>query len=174
MNLDTLSYSKLTRISSERTFRKYILVPLLNDLGAEHVQDMHGPTEHGIDIYFGWNDIFSHRRHFGIQAKIGDLICTTKPDQNRNIRTICNQIKAAFSHPRQLATSMYGKVDIHIDGYYIVITGRANKTATNYILEQRKEFPYIHLIEGEELIKIIQNRFRMNRKLGPFYSVSSS
>ncbi len=163
INLNSLSINQL-RQSGEPELRKSIIIPLLKQIGAENVIDLHGSNEQGIDVYFEWLDIFSHRRRFGIQIKKGDLVCGSRPDKNRNILTICNQIKMGFLKEVPLSDSRSGRVGVHIDGYYIIISGRANQNAINYIDRERKSFPSIHIIEGEELIRIIKNRKLLNKQ----------
>lgn len=163
IDLNPLSINQLRHFSETR-LRKSIIIPLLKGIGAESVTDLHGSNEQGIDVYFEWFDIFSHRRRFGIQIKKGDLVYRSRPDTNKNILTICNQIKMAFSKEIILSYSKDGKISVHIDGYYVVISGRANQHAKDYIYQERKAFPYIHIIDGDELIRVINNMKVISRK----------
>lgn len=162
IDIDLLDPTSLKTLS-EDDFRQSVIFPLIKELGGEHVLDLHGHNEQGIDIYFEWSDVFSHIRRFGIQLKKGDLICTSQPNANRNIRTICNQIQMGFSKKLIFADSHNGKTEYTIDGYYVMISGKMNDTASMYIYEQRKVFPYIHILEGEEVLRII--KFRNDRKM---------
>lgn len=162
VGLNTIDLVKLRRYK-EDTIREKVIIPLLSDLGADYIEDMHKNkrNEQGIDVYFETFDIFAHRRRFGIQIKREDLVCRGRPDKNKNIETICTQTRLAFGKEITLSTSDPGKVKVHIDGYYIITAGEINETATNYIYQQRKSYPYIHIIDGKLLLKIITQRQRI-------------
>jgi len=163
VDFDSLTIDSLRQLK-EPELRKNIVIPLLEDyLSAKNVQDLHGNNEYGIDVYFEWNDIFSHSRNFGVQIKTCDLILRCGSDKNRNIQTICNQIKLAFSKKINFADSSNGKVSKTIDGFYIMTSGKTNDPAKNYIYEERKAYSYIHIIEGDELLRIIKNRELLKR-----------
>lgn len=164
INLDTIDLAKLRRYK-EDTLRKQVIIPLLSDLGADYIEDMHKnkKSEQGIDVYFETFDIFGHRRRFGIQIKREDLVCQGRPDKNKNIETICTQTRLAFGKEITLSTSEPGKVSVYIDGYYIITAGEVNETSTSYIYQQRKSSPYIHVIDGKLLLKIISQRRRIRK-----------
>ena len=163
IDFDSLTIDSLRQLE-EPELRKNVVIPLLNDyLCAENVLDLHGNNEYGIDVYFEWYDIFSHSRNFGAQIKKGDLILTGRPDKNRNILTICNQIKLAFSKEIKFADSRNGKVPKIIDGFYIMISGQTTDHVKDFIYQERKAYPYIHIIDGDELLRIIKNRELLKR-----------
>ncbi|MBD3340059.1 MAG: hypothetical protein GF353_13175 [Candidatus Lokiarchaeota archaeon] len=158
IDFNLLDVNELRKLS-EAELRKLIVIPLLRDyLRAENIIDSCGTNEYGIDVYFEWYDIFSHVRYFGIQIKKGNLIYRNRPDKDPNIITICNQIKSAFSKEIRFADSNNGRVDKNIDGFYIIISGETNDQTKTYIYQERKSYPYIHIIDGNELLKIIKNR----------------
>ncbi|MBN3033390.1 MAG: hypothetical protein JW873_04775 [Candidatus Saganbacteria bacterium] len=158
INLDTINIDILKSIKNEDLLRQKIIIPLLNYIFAEDVKDMHGSAEMGIDVWFENPDIFRHRKRFGVQVKCVDLVCKGKPDKNSNIITIQNQIKMAFSHSFNFGTSSKGSEGVHLDGFYIVTSGKVNKSAAEYIYSNKKEFSYIKIIDAEELMGIISNR----------------
>lgn len=165
IDLDKINLVKLRRYN-EDTLREKVIVPLLQDLGVDNIKDMHRDKryEGGIDIYFDILDVFGHRRRFGIQVKDEDLVCRSRPDKNKNIETICTQIRLGFGKNITLPTSDPGKISVHIDGYYVITSGNVNQVASNYIYQQREAYPYLHIIDGELLFKIIQQRREIGNK----------
>jgi len=176
INLDSLTTNQLIQLE-EDDLREKVIIPLLKEIGADRVQDMHGDKEKGIDVYFEWWDVFDHRRRFGMQVKATPLVCTSRPDKNRNILTITNQIQRAFSNVIPLFDSMHGKIHVHIDGFYIVTSKTVTKEAIDYILEERKTYPYIHIIHGDLLMDVIKDIPRLKKRKDifrtslPFYSL---
>lgn len=154
----------VSSINNENMLRKKILIPLLQEIGAENVQDLHGSNEWGIDIYFEHFDIFSHRRRFGVQAKTLDINFTSTPDKDRNILVICNQIEMAFSKSIPLPNSKSGKIEVSIDGYYVITTKKVIQTAAEFILKKRSKYPYLNIIDGNELQRILENRKILQKK----------
>lgn len=163
LNLDTIDYVKLQKLS-EKTLRQNVIIPLLDDIEADNVTDMHGSEEEGIDVYFETNDIFGHKRRFGIQIKKGNIICQNSPSP-QSVITILNQIEAAFSKENILVDSKQGKISVHIDGYYIITSGRVNKPAKTRIYQKRKAYPFVHIIQGGELLRIIKDRKFLRRRI---------
>lgn len=156
---------------SENQLRKQIIIPLLSEIGAENVKDMHGRNEEGIDVYFEYYDIFNHRRRFGIQLKKGDINLRTKPNIDA-VLTIINQIKLSFSKEIVFIDSKMGKTSFIIDGFYVIISGKATGDAIEYILRERKSFPYIQIIEGNGLLEIIQDRKILQQRFSMITRIS--
>lgn len=142
---------------SENDFRKKVIIPLLKTIGAENVIDMHGRTEEGIDIYFEYPDVFEHKKRFGIQVKKGNLRYESRKRRG-NVLTIVNQIKMGFSKEIKCINPEMGKSSFTIDGFYVIISGDTSSEAVDYILRERKSYPYIHIIDGNDLVKIINNK----------------
>lgn len=164
IDLDKINIRKLRRYN-EDILRKHVIIPLLEELGADHIKDMHKnkENEQGIDVYFDALDIFGHQRRFGVQIKRINLVCQSRPDKNKNIETICTQLRLAFGKEITLSTSEAGKITVHIDGYYVITSGIITQMANNYIYQQRKTYPYVHIIDGELLLKIIRQRKEIKR-----------
>ena len=164
MDLNKINSNKLKSLK-ENDLRKKVIIPLLNEIiGSECVIDMHGRNEEGIDVYFEANDIFGHRRRFGIQIKKGDIVCKNCPNP-KSIMTILYQIESAFSKEIILVDSEHGKISVNIDGYYIFISGKTNEPAANRIYQKRKAYPFVHIIDGDELLKIIKNRDSLKKRM---------
>lgn len=157
IDMDCLTAEQLGRLP-EDSLRRDIIIPLLEEIGAENVIDMHGRNEQGIDVYFEWPDVFGHKRKFGIQVKTRKLGFRSRPDRDANIQEIMNQIKMAFGKTVVLPDSMHGKIDANIDGFYIVTSNEISQQARNYIYEERKAFPYVHIIDGDLFVRILKER----------------
>ncbi len=161
-DLKNISEEKLISLP-EPKLRKEIIIPLLNKIGCRNVTDKCGPEEWGVDVYFEIEDIFGRTKYFGISAKKGNLNKSSKNIPS-SIITIHTQIKQAF---RKTFAPSNLKTEVHLDGYYIIASGRVNRLAKEYILTMRQEFPYIDIIEGPELIQIIsRSDFLRQRNAG--------
>jgi hypothetical protein len=164
INLDSLTVDQLKELP-ENEVRRHIVIPLLKEIGAENVIDMHGRSEKGIDVYFEWRDVFYHRRRFGIQIKKGDVAYGCPPNRNTNILEICNQIEEGFSKETIMFDSEHGKISVTIDGYYVLVSGRITQDAKDYIYEKRKKYPYIHIIDGHGIIKVLKNKIELKKRI---------
>jgi len=152
INLDNLNLKKLQKLK-ENPLRKEVIIPLLSDLGALNIRDLHGTNEFGIDVYYEVPDIFGEKRRFGIQITAIDLKCGKKP--NKNILEILAQIKMAFNRPIPIFPE---KIEVTIDGFYVITSKDIYENAGKFIVATRTQYPYLHLIDGKQLIQIIQKR----------------
>ena len=101
---------KLINIKTENEFRKKILIPILEDLGYNNIQESHGAHEFGIDILFSNINKFGIIEWNGIVAKIGNINLEEGTTLNQNLRTIFNQMYQAKSI--QHSDINYGNVKI--------------------------------------------------------------
>lgn len=170
--LESLTYEILVSLT-ETKLRKEIIIPLLEEIGAERVIDMHGSDEEGIDVYFEYCDIFEHKKRFGIQIKKGNLKYESKTSK-KNVLTIVNQIQMGFSKEIRFIDSEIGKASFMIDGYYVIISGEATAPAKEIILRERRLYPYIHIIEGDGLIRLVQNREILKQRFSIFTTRSKA
>lgn len=154
IDLDELNEDSLKGLS-ENFLRREVIIPLLKEIGIRGIEDVHGVKEHGIDVLFIHHDIFRRTKLFGIQCKKGDIVKTAK-EKPASIITITNQIREAFK--RSFAVPGDPKYPRYIDGYYVVASGIINSHASEYICDLRHEFPYIDIIDGHSLLRIITNR----------------
>jgi len=163
MDLDKISPHKLKTLSEE-VLRKDLVIPLLKEIEAQNVTDMHGPSEKGIDVYFETYDIFGHKRRFGMQVKTIDIVQEGQAGKG-NIITIMNQIEMAFSNSIVFGTSEKGREEVYIDGFYILTSGKVSPNAARYIREKRNKYPYVYIIDGDETLRIIRNRKFLKRRI---------
>lgn len=162
VTINTINIDKLKTLN-EDALRKSILLPLFAYIEVQNIIDMHGSSEKGIDIYFETCDAFGHRRRFGVQIKNKDIVCTSQPNKV-SVITIINQIKMAFSRRIKFGTSDKGNDGVHIDGFYIITSGKVSKEAADWIFENRNTYSYIQIVDGSELMEIIKNKDELKRK----------
>jgi hypothetical protein len=162
VTINTINIDKL-KMLDEDVLRKSILLPLLAHIEVQNIIDMHGSSEKGIDIYFETCDAFGHRRRFGVQIKNKDIVCTSQPNKV-SIITIINQIKMTFSRRIKFGTSDKGNDGVHIDGFYVITSGKVIKEAADWIFENRNTYSYIQIVDGGELMEIIKNKDELKRR----------
>lgn len=162
ITINTINIDKLKTLD-ENVLRKSVLLPLLTHIEVQNIIDMHDSSEKGIDIYFETCDAFGHRRRFGVQIKNKDIVCTSQPNK-ASIITIINQIKMAFSRRIKFGTSDKGNDGVHIDGFYVITSGKVSKEAADWIFENRNTYSYIQIVDGSELMEIIKNKDELKRK----------
>lgn len=150
INFNTITEKELKSLN-EDILRKRVIKPLLDNIGCDYVMDNCGQNECGVDIFFEKKDIFGHTRYFGIQCKKGDIKKTTS-ENPKSIITICNQIKEAFK--TEFISSEY--TEVFINGFYIITSGLVNRFAQEYIMKMKKDFPYLDIIDGQQLIQILK------------------
>jgi hypothetical protein len=158
VTLDSITPKQLPRLK-ESPLRTKIIIPLLEEIGFDYVKDYHGAEECGIDVLFETNDFFKRRRFFGISAKRGDLHKKSETVPN-SLVTVYNQIREAFFTPFFSSNNQF----VHLHGYYIIISGSINRPAEMYIQKVRTQFPYVDLIDGAELFRIIRERDELRER----------
>jgi len=129
---------KLNTLHYEKDFRNEILIPILEDLGYENIQEYHGQHEYGIDILFSNQNKFGIREWNGIVAKVGDINLQRGTEINRNMKKILTQIYQAKNMDH--LEKNYGNVKI--TRVFIATNGKINHQAKEAF---SKEEP---LIEG--------------------------
>src|SRR5262249_35186022 len=80
---------------NEDSFCKELVHPLLRRMGFSFVRYSHGKREYGKDFTFSEVTPFGHYRHYGLQAKAGDV----SGGVNSAIDELLGQIDDAFSMP---------------------------------------------------------------------------
>ena len=78
-----------------RRFAQRLFSPLLRRMGFMAVRYLHGTREYGKDFTFSELSLFGHLRHYGLQAKAGDV----SGEVNSAIDEILGQVKDAFVMP---------------------------------------------------------------------------
>lgn len=81
--------------SDEGLFCKEVLLPLLRRMGFLFVRYTHGIREYGKDFTFSETTPFGNQRHYGLQAKAGNV----SGGVNSQIDELIGQLGDAFSMP---------------------------------------------------------------------------
>lgn len=116
--------------TNEASFRKDLLVPLLNKMGFLQVEETHGPREYGKDITYGIIDRFDNMTYHAIQAKKGNVNGRADGD----ILCLVKQIEMAF-RMRYKPKSSPGEKRF-IQTLIVAISGKYTDNAKDIIGEQ--------------------------------------
>ncbi len=120
---------KPTHLENENLFCRDILLPLLRRMGFLFVRYTHGRREYGKDFTFSEQTLFGGLRHYGLQAKAGDV----SGGVNSQIDELVGQIDDAFSMPfYELGTTDRR----FISTFVIAISGRFTENAREKIVEK--------------------------------------
>jgi hypothetical protein len=110
---------------NEELFCKKVLWPLLKRKFPT-VRYVHGSDEYGRDFIFSEPTAFGDFRHYGLQAKSGDL----SGQAGSQIEKLVTQIQRAFSMPFHDSGD---KTDKYISTYIIAISGKFTRQADEII-----------------------------------------
>jgi hypothetical protein len=120
---------KLIYESDEKAFCTEVLLPLLRRMGFLAVRYQHGTKEYGKDFTFSEMTPFDSLRHYGLQAKAGDI--TGKV--NSAVDEIIGQVEDAFSMPYYETGS---KEPRYISTFIVAISGTFAANAKDKIAEK--------------------------------------
>jgi hypothetical protein len=113
----------------ERAFCEEVLAPLLRRMKFMSVRYMQGAREYGKDFTFSELTPFSVLRHYGLQAKAGDV----SGEVNSAIDEIVGQADDAFKMPYYDVASAEPR---YISGFIIAISGRFTANAKEKIVHK--------------------------------------
>ena len=115
--------------TDERSFCLEVLYPLLRRMGFLFVRYTGGRKEYGKDFTFSEATVFGSHRHYGLQAKAGDV----RGGVNADIDELLGQIADAFAMPYY----ELGSKDPHyISTFIIAISGSFTENAREKIVEK--------------------------------------
>lgn len=120
---------KPTHSSNEALFCQEILLPLLQRMGFLFVRYTHGRREYGKDFTFSEQTSFGGLRHYGLQAKAGNV----SGGVNSQIDELIGQINDAFSMPFYELGSSDRRF---ISTFVIAISGHFTENAREKIVEK--------------------------------------
>ena len=115
--------------TNEDSFCRELLQPVLRRTGFVFVRYTHGKREYGKDFTFSELTAFGDYRHYGLQAKAGDV----KGGVNAAIDELLGQIADAFSMPYY---ELGSKEPIYISTFIIAVSGRFTDNAREKIVEK--------------------------------------
>jgi len=114
---------------NESAFCTEVLAPLLRRMGFLSVQYLHGVQEYGKDFIFSELSPFGHLRHYGLQAKAGDV----SGEVNSAIDELLGQAKDAFAVPY---LDLGSRDPRFISTFIIAISGRFTSNAKEKIISK--------------------------------------
>jgi hypothetical protein len=126
--LSGLKWEKLYE-TDEAAFCGEVLYPLLLRMEFCFVRYRHGTKEYGKDFTFSEPTRFGNLRHYGLQAKAGNI----SGEVNSEIDKLLGQVTDAFGMPYYEIGS---KDPCYISTYLIAISGRFTENAREKIVEK--------------------------------------
>ena len=125
-----IQYGNQEYLTAEDLFCRELLYPLLRRMGFLFVRYTHGKREYGKDFTFSELTAFGTHRHYGLQAKAGDV----KGGVNAAIDELLGQLQDAFAMP---STELRSKEPRYIYSTFIVaISGSFTENAREKIVEK--------------------------------------
>ena len=118
--------------TNEDLFCREILEPLLRRMGFLFVRYTHGRKEYGKDFTFSEQSPFGSLRHYGLQAKAGNV----SGGVNAQVEELIGQVNDAFSMPFYELGSADRRF---ISTFVIAISGRFTENAREKIVEKIPE-----------------------------------
>ncbi len=115
--------------TDERAFCEEVLAPLLRRMGFLSVRYMHGVREYGKDFTFSELTPFGVMRHYGLQAKAGDV----SGGVNSAIDELIGQADDAFKMPHYEIASTEPR---YISTFIVAISGRFTSNAKDKIVQK--------------------------------------
>lgn len=112
--------------ADEKLFCVDVLYPLLRKMNFIDVHYTHGQREYGKDFTFSEQTSFGNQRHFGLQAKAGNI----RGNVNSDIDEIIGQLEDAFSMPYH---EISANEERRISTFIIAISGLFTENAKDKI-----------------------------------------
>lgn len=136
--------------SNEDIFCKEILYPLLRRMNFQFVRYTHGKKEYGKDFTFSENSPFGGLRHYGLQAKAGDV----SGGVNSEIDELLGQINDAFEMPYH---ELGSKDTNYISTFIIAISGSFTENAREKIVAKmpKKAIGSVIFLDKARLTELI-------------------
>ena len=141
--------------TDERAFCEEILAPLLRRMGFTSVKYTQGPREFGRDFTFSERTFFGFLRHYGLQAKAGDV----RGNVNSAIDELIGQADDAFKIPY---IDIGSNEPRYISTFIIAISGRFTDNAKAKIANKipRGLHGSILFLDRESLLELIERYWR--------------
>jgi len=159
-----ITKKQIQNYTDENKFIEEIIMPLFRLIAEYRGYFNNGPVKienwgkdkreegkTGIDVYFGFYDEFNKENHYGIQAKITKIICSSKGGVSDSIETIINQIRKAYE--AEFINPLNPKEPAKISGFYIITSKRADTTARG--LFKNFGYPNVEILDADDLFYAI-------------------
>jgi hypothetical protein len=144
--------------TDENAFCRELLYPLLGRMGFAFVRYSAGRREYGKDFTFSEITPFENYRHYGLQAKAGDV----SGGVNAAIDELLGQIADAFAMPYYEIGS---KDQRFISTFVIAISGKFTENAREKIVEKmpRGCIGSIYFLDRERITELVERYWKTNR-----------
>lgn len=141
--------------TNEDSYCTDILYPLLRKMGYIDVRYRHGTKEYGKDFTFSEQTKFGNLRHFGLQAKAGNL----RGNVNADIDEIIGQLNDAFSMSYHEISANETR---QISTFIVAISGQYTANAKEKIIQKTpKHFlGSVYFIDRDKTIELIEKYWK--------------
>lgn len=138
-------------VADEDSFCRGLLHPLLRRMGFVFVRYTHGKKEYGKDFTFSEATPFGHHRHYGLQAKAGDI----SGKVNSAVDELLGQIVDAFSMPYY---ELGSKDPRYISTFIIAISGVFTENAREKIVEKMPKglVGSVYFLDRERISELVE------------------
>jgi hypothetical protein len=142
--------------AKEDPFCRELLQPLLRRLGFAFVRYTHGRREYGKDFTFSELTPFGHYRHYGLQAKAGDV----SGGVNAAIDELLGQIADGFAMPYY---ELGSKEPRYISTFVVAISGRFTENAREKIVEKmpRGTIGSVYFLDREAITELVERHWKV-------------
>jgi hypothetical protein len=136
---------------NETVFCVEVLAPLLRKMGFLLVRYTHGTREYGKDFTFSELTKFGELRHYGLQAKAGNI----SGRANSEIDEILGQITDAFTMPYYELGSKDARF---ISTFVVAISGHFTENAKEKIVEKmpRGAIGSVYFLDKEKITELVE------------------
>jgi hypothetical protein len=142
-------------LTDEGLFCRELLHPLLRRVGFLFVRYTHGKKEYGKDFTFSELTPFGDHRHYGLQAKAGDV----SGGVNSQIDELLGQISDAFAMPYY---ELGSKEPRYISTFIIAISGAFTENAREKIVEKMPKglIGTVYFLDRERITELVERYWR--------------
>ncbi len=139
----------------EDLFCRELLCPLLRRMGFLFVRYTHGKKEYGKDFTFSEATPFGHHRHYGLQAKAGDVSGAV----NAAVDELLGQIADAFSMPYY---ELGSKDPRFISTFIIAISGKFTENAREKLVEKMPKglIGSVYFLDRDRITELVERYWK--------------
>ncbi|MGD0220989.1 MAG: hypothetical protein ABSF71_01520 [Terriglobia bacterium] len=141
--------------TNEDAFCRELIHPLLRRMGFVFVRYTHGKREYGKDFTFSELTPFGHYRHYGLQAKAGNV----SGGVNAAIDELLGQIADAFTMPYY---ELGSKEPRYISTFIIAISGRFTENGREKIVEKMPKgvIGSVYFVDRESITELVERHWK--------------
>lgn len=139
----------------EDLFCRELLLPLLRRMGFLFVRYTHGKKEYGKDFTFSEPTPFGHHRHYGVQAKAGDVSGAV----NAAVDELLGQIADAFAMPYY---ELGSKDPRFISTFVIAVSGNFTENAREKIVEKMPKglIGSVYFLDRDRITELVERYWK--------------